>query len=75
MGQGAHDGFPPILAGAVLADRKNAQIKIFNEVARTAASPTSRPASDRLWDYDRFDVNDVKNNGFPPGAGVGWFPL
>ena len=25
--------------------------------------------------YDRFDVNDVKNNGFPPDAGVGWFPL
>ena len=25
--------------------------------------------------YDKFDVNDVKNSGFPPGAGVDWFPL
>ena len=41
----------------------------------TAASPIIAPGIRQIVGYDQFDVNDVKKNGFPPDAGVGWFPL
>jgi hypothetical protein len=53
---------------------KNAQLKIFNEVA-TGGKPYIAPGIRQIVGYDRFDANDVKNNGFPPDAGVDWFPL
>ena len=53
---------------------KNAQLKIFNEVA-SGGKPYIAPGIRQIVGYDRFDVTDVKNNGFPPDAGVGWFPL
>ena len=53
---------------------KNAQLKIFNEVAN-GGKPYVAPGIRQIVGYDQFDVNDVKNNGFPPDAGVGWFPL
>ncbi len=55
---------------------KNAQLKIFNEVANSGKPlPYIAPGIRQIVGYDRFDVTDVKNNGFPPDAGVGWFPL
>ena len=53
---------------------KNAQFKIFNEVAN-GGKPYIAPGIRQIVGYDQFDVNDVKNNGFPSDAGVGWFPL
>ena len=53
---------------------KNAQLKIFNEFAN-GGKPYIAPGIRQIVGYDRFDVNDVKNNGFPPDAGVDWFPL
>jgi hypothetical protein len=53
---------------------KNAQLKIFNEIAN-GGKPFIAPGIRQIVGYDQFDVNDVKNNGFPPDAGVGWFPL
>jgi hypothetical protein len=52
----------------------NAQLKIFNEVVN-GGKPYIAPGIRQIVGYDRFDDKDVKNNGFPPGAGVGWFPL
>jgi hypothetical protein len=54
---------------------KNAQLKIFNEVVNGDKPPYIAPGIRQIVGYDRFDVNDAKNNGFPPDAGVGWFPL
>ena len=53
---------------------KNAQLKIFNEIAN-GGKPYIAPGIRQIVGYDQFDVNDVKKNGFPPDAGVGWFPL
>ena len=53
---------------------RNAQLKIFNEVAN-GGKPFIAPGIRQIVGYDEFDENDVKNNGFPPDAGVGWFPL
>ena len=53
---------------------RNAQLKIFNEIAN-GGKPYIAPGIRQIVGYDQFDVNDVKNNGFPPDAGVGWFPL
>jgi hypothetical protein len=49
---------------------KNAQLKIFNEVAN-GGKPYVAPGIRQIVGYDRFD----EKKGFPPGAGVGWFPL
>ncbi len=55
---------------------RNAQLKIFNEVANSGKPlPYIAPGIRQIVGYDRFDVKDVKNNGFPPDAGVDWFPL
>ena len=53
---------------------KNAQLKIFNEFAN-GGNPYIAPGIRQIVGYDQFDVKDVKNNGFPPDAGVDWFPL
>jgi hypothetical protein len=53
---------------------RNAQLKIFNEVAN-GGKPYIAPGIRQIVGYDRFNDKDVKNNGFPPGAGIGWFPL
>ena len=53
---------------------KNAQLKIFNEFAN-GNKPYIAPSIRQIVGYDKFDVNDVKNSGFAPGAGVDWFPL
>ena len=37
--------------------------------------PYIAPGIRQIVGYDQFNVNDVTNNGFPPGAGVDWFPL
>jgi hypothetical protein len=52
----------------------NAQLKIFNEFAN-GGKPYIAPGIRQIVGYDQFDVNNVTNNGFPPGAGVDWFPL
>jgi hypothetical protein len=49
---------------------KNAQLKIFNEIAN-GGKPYVAPGIRQIVGYDRFD----EKKGFPPGAGVGWFPL
>ena len=46
---------------------RNAQLKIFNEFAN-GGKPYIAPGIRQLVGYDQFDVNDVKNNGFPPGC-------
>jgi hypothetical protein len=53
---------------------RNAQLKIFNEV-KNGGKPFIASGIRQIVGYDRFDENDAKNYGFPPGAGVGWFPL
>ncbi len=53
---------------------RNAQLKIFNEFAN-GNKPYIAPGIRQIVGYDRFDEKDVKNNGFPPDAGEGWFPL
>ena len=53
---------------------RNAQLKIFNEI-KNGGKPFIAPGIRQIVGYDQFDPNDVKNNGFPPDAGVGWFPL
>jgi hypothetical protein len=53
---------------------KNAQLKIFNEFAN-GGNPYIAPGIRQIVGYEKFDVKDVKNNGFPPDAGVDWFPL
>jgi hypothetical protein len=52
----------------------NAQLKIFNEFAN-GGKPYIAPGIRQMVGYDRFDVNDVRNNGFPPDVSVDWFPL
>ena len=52
----------------------NAQLKIFNEFAN-GGNPYIAPGIRQIVGYDKFDVKDVKNNGFPSDAGVDWFPL
>jgi hypothetical protein len=49
---------------------KNAQLKIFNEVA-TGGKPYVAPGIRQIVGYDKFD----EKKGFPENAGVGWFPL
>ncbi|MGB9164082.1 MAG: hypothetical protein WCC41_06475 [Rhodomicrobium sp.] len=49
---------------------KNAQLKIFNEVAN-GGKPYVAPGIRQIVGYDKFD----EKKGFPPGAGIGWFPL
>jgi hypothetical protein len=49
---------------------KNAQHKIFNEVA-TGGKPYVAPGIRQIVGYDKFD----EEKGFPENAGVGWFPL
>jgi hypothetical protein len=53
---------------------KNAQLKIFNEVAN-GGKPYIAPGIRQIIGYDQFDATDVKNNGFAPNVGVEWFPL
>ena len=53
---------------------ENARLKIFNEVAN-GGKPYIAPGIRQMVGYDRFDVNDVRYNGFPPDASVDWFPL
>ena len=53
---------------------RNAQLKIFNEV-KNGGKPFIASGIRQIVGYDEFNENDLKNNGFPPGAGVGWFPL
>ena len=54
---------------------RNAQLKIFNEYKINGKEPYIAPGIRQIVGYEKFDLNDIKNNGFPPGAGVGWFPL
>lgn len=49
---------------------RNAQLKIFNDV-RSGGKPYIAPGIWQIVGYDDFD----EKKGFPPGAGVGWFPL
>ena len=50
---------------------KDAQRKIFNEVKSGNSDPYIAPGVREIVGYDKFNENDVKNNGFPPRA-WGW---
>ena len=54
---------------------KNAQLKIFNEVKSGNKDPYIAPGVRQIVGYDKFNENDIANNGFPKGAGKGWFPV
>ena len=51
---------------------RNAQLKIFNEV-KNGNKPFIAPGIRQILGYDKFD--EKIEGGFPPGAGIGWFPL
>ena len=53
---------------------RNAQLKIFNEFAN-GGKPYIAPGIRQIVGYDQFDMDKYKKTGFPPDAGVGWFPL
>ncbi len=53
---------------------RNAQLKIFNEVAN-GGKPYIAPGVRQIVGYDQFDMDKYKKNGFPPDAGEDWFPL
>ena len=53
---------------------RNAQLKIYNEI-KNGGKPFIAPGIRQIVGYDKFDPSDVKNNGFPPDAGVDWFPV
>jgi hypothetical protein len=54
---------------------KNAQLKIFNEIKSGNKDPYIAPGIRQIVGYDKFNENDIANNGFPSGAGEGWFPV
>ncbi len=53
---------------------RNAQLKVYNDV-KNGGKPYIAPGIWQIIGYDLFYVNDVHYNGFPPDAGVDWFPL
>ena len=53
---------------------RNAQLKVYNDVTN-GGKPYIASGIRQILGYDMFDVYDCANNGFPPGAGVDWFPL
>jgi len=57
---------------------KNAQLKIFNEFENSKPPkqpPFIAPGIRQIVGYDQFDIDKYKKTGFPPDAGVDWFPL
>lgn len=54
---------------------KSAQLKIFNDYKISGKEPYIAPGVRQIVGYEKFNLDDIKNNGFPPGAGVDWFPL
>ena len=53
---------------------RNAQLKVYNDV-KNGGKPYIAPGIRQILGFDMFSEYDVANNGFPPGAGVDWFPL